>query len=152
MKEMYTTFYPLICGLSTMILCQCYKFIKISISEKKWHIYHVFYSGGMPSSHSGLVISLTTAIGIKDGFGSSTFFIAIVFALIVLYDSAGVRHSVGIHSKTINTIIDDWNKKMSDRPLKRAPVVMGHTPNEIFAGAIFGIGIAYSMSMWMAKS
>ena len=103
----------------------------------------MFYSGGMPSSHSALVISLASAIGFSAGIDSHAFFITIIFALIVVYDSAGVRHAVGLQAKSINQIVTFWNDNNPEKPIKSTPEVLGHTPIEIVAGGILGIGIAY---------
>ena len=40
-------------------------------------------SGGMPSSHTALVVGLTTAIGLKDALDSSIFALCLVFSLVV---------------------------------------------------------------------
>ena len=52
-------------------------------------------TGGMPSSHSALVVALAITVGIKTGFDSPLFAVSAVLAMIVMYDAAGVRQAAG---------------------------------------------------------
>ena len=97
-------------------------------------------SGGMPSSHSALVTSMATAIGILEGFDSSIFALSLGIAAIVMYDASGVRLAVGKQAKILNEILEDIQKhKFETEKLKE---LVGHTPLQVFAGAILGIFIA----------
>jgi len=100
----------------------------------------------MPSSHSSFVVGLMTAVGLVHGWDSSIFAIAFVFALVVMYDAAGVRRAVGKQAVIINQIIEDWHTK-KNKPLneKRLKELIGHTPVEVIAGATLGIIIANLM-------
>ena len=62
-------------------------------------------SGGMPSSHTALVIGLTTAVGVKEGTGSDIFAVCLVFTIVVMYDAAGVRLQAGKHASVLNRVI-----------------------------------------------
>ena len=70
-------------------------------------------AGGMPSSHSSLVVSLTIAMARIEGFSSSLFALTFAFAAVVMYDAMGVRRAAGEHAKTINKLVlsyqDFWN-------------------------------------------
>lgn len=70
-------------------------------------------AGGMPSSHSALVVSLTIATARIEGFSSSLFAITFAFAAVVMYDAMGVRRAAGEQAKTLNKLItsyqDFWN-------------------------------------------
>ena len=61
-------------------------------------------TGGMPSSHSALAASLTTSIGIRQGFHSDLFIFAVFFAMVVIRDAVGVRRSSGLQAKTLNDL------------------------------------------------
>ena len=95
-------------------------------------------SGGMPSSHSSVVIALATLIGLHEGVYSSIFGLAFVFAMIVIYDSMKVRFSNGVQAQVINEIIEEQNLKT-----KKVRVVKGHTPLEVAIGSVIGIFIGY---------
>lgn len=98
----------------------------------------------MPSSHTSFVTSLATAVGLVSGYESSEFALSLVLALVVMYDVMGVRRSVGKQAQILNAIIDDFQKHRKD-PLneERLKELIGHTPIEVFAGAILGILIAH---------
>ena len=96
-------------------------------------------SGGMPSSHSAVVIAVTTLIMFNEGINSAIFGLAFTFAMIVIYDSMKVRYSTGIQSIVINKIIDE--QKLNVPKLR---VVKGHTPLEVAVGAAIGFMIGYA--------
>lgn len=97
-------------------------------------------SGGMPSSHAALVTSLSTAIGMLEGWNSSVFALSIGIAAIVMYDAAGVRLAVGIQAKILNQILQDaQNHRFHAEKLKE---LIGHTPLQVYAGAGLGVLVA----------
>lgn len=103
-------------------------------------------SGGMPSSHSALVTGLATAAGRVSGLGSATFAIAVVVASIVMYDAAGVRRAVSIQARILNQMIDEL---FEGKPLaeKRLRELIGHTPIQVFVGALLGICIGILVTL-----
>ena len=90
-------------------------------------------SGGMPSVHSALVTSLSTAIGIKYGIFHDMFLICLVFSTIIIYDAINVRFEAGLHAKALNSIM------MEEQILNES---IGHRPEEALAGSIVGIIVA----------
>ena len=101
-------------------------------------------SGGMPSSHSSFVTSLACATGFTEGFGSTLFAITFVFAMVVMYDASGVRRAAGKQAEVLNIFIANFEKHgiKIDSKLKE---LLGHSPVEVFAGAILGIVISVIM-------
>jgi len=99
---------------------------------------YIVASGGMPSSHSALVTGLATAVARLNGFGSTYFALAAVFAGVVMYDAAGVRRAVSKQAQILNRMMDDF---FHERGLDfhRLGELIGHTPIEVLAGAILGI-------------
>ena len=118
------------------------EFSKKTKKGKKALFETLFWStGGMPSSHSAVVCSLTTAIGIQEGL-NSTFFIVMFFtAMVVLRDAVGVRRSAGIMAKTLNIL---GRKVAAKLKIDYTPVkeVQGHTPMQVLVGSFLGIFIA----------
>lgn len=102
-----------------------------------WH--HMSATGGMPSSHSALVSSIATGVGVEQGFDSAAFAIAVVVAMIVTYDAGGVRRQAGEQARAINQIIAEL---LSGHPLERIRFreVLGHSRTEVAAGVLFGVG------------
>ena len=98
-------------GIS-MFACFLAQFIKIFTGkEKRIDFSRIAMSGGMPSSHSSFVTSLSTLVGMDRGFDSVEFAICVVFALIVMYDASGVRRAVGKQAAILNKIVEDLQNK-----------------------------------------
>lgn len=103
-------------------------------------------TGGMPSSHSSLVCTLSTTIGFRSGINSDIFILAIIFALVTIRDAVGVRRASGIQARVLNEI----GKKLKDKEIlnfKPIKEIQGHKPAEVFIGCFWGvaIGIAFSV-------
>lgn len=98
-------------------------------------------TGGMPSSHSALVIAITTAIGIREGFNTSIFILSLFVSLVVIRDALGVRRSSGIQARTLNQLGRELTGKLgiNYRPVKE---VLGHSPMEVLVGGLLGFFIA----------
>jgi len=102
-------------------------------------------SGGMPSAHSAVVSALATSVAMIDGVGSTFFGIAVVLALIVMYDSAGVRQSVSQQSAVLNRIVGELKLH---QPLFKLEAdlreLVGHTPFQVIVGSALGIVISFT--------
>jgi len=100
----------------------------------------MFDSGGMPSSHTALVVGLTTSIAYQFGLGSAYFPISLAFTLIVMYDAAGVRRHAGKQAEVLNRIVEDMfhGSTISNTKLKE---VLGHSPLQVMCGAILGVAV-----------
>jgi len=106
---------------------------------------YLYASGGMPSVHASVVMSLATTSFLVDGPSSPIFGVVLVFALIVMYDSFGVRRSTGELAVAVNSLLDnlDRNRFKLDGPTPhRLREILGHQPREVGAGAITGIVLA----------
>ncbi len=132
---------PLATAIISWFAAQLVKVVLVLISSKKLDFGRFVGSGGMPSSHSALVCSLTTAIGCTEGVSSGLFAVCAVFSLVVMYDAAGVRRAAGQQAKILNRLVETWGKVEHSETEKKLKELLGHTPKEVFAGAILGIGI-----------
>jgi acid phosphatase family membrane protein YuiD len=97
-----------------------------------------FDSGGMPSSHTSLVVGLATSVALTEGLGSPLFVLCLAFALIVMYDAAGVRRHAGKQAEVLNALVEDYfqGHPVSEQELKE---VLGHTPLQVAMGALLGV-------------
>lgn len=129
------------CILSWFV-AQLIKVITSLIKDKRIDFRRFVGSGGMPSSHSSFVTSLAVSVGILDGFSGTSFAISAILALVVMYDAAGVRRAAGQQAKILNKIVEEWEHADFGKTDKRLKELLGHTPFEVFAGAILGIVIA----------
>ena len=113
------------------------------IINKKFVAERMVGSGGMPSSHSSTVCALATAAGMKYGGGSYEFAIAVMLAIIVMYDAMGVRRETGKQGRVLNEMLEIFtnmgNQISAEEKLKE---FVGHTPLQVLMGAILGIIIA----------
>lgn len=122
-------------------VAQFIKVIGVIIKENKLDFTRFVGSGGMPSSHAAFIVSLATVAGKHCGWDSVEFGIAVAVALIVMYDAAGVRRAAGLQAKVLNELIFSHDHKIHlDKKLKE---LLGHSPFEVFMGAILGILMGY---------
>lgn len=122
--------------------------IKIGIELIRTHRINwqlVFATGGMPSSHSSLVVALATATGLRQGFEYPLFAIATVLAFVVLYDAQGIRRQAGNQARIINRMLQNVENAgiKVDKNLKE---LLGHTPIQVVGGTILGIIVALIMN------
>jgi len=122
--------------VSIWIIIQIFKFLVDFVKYKKVNFKRLVGSGGMPSSHSAVVTCLATTVGIIEGFSSSQFALAVGFALVVMYDAAGVRRAAGRQARILNQLITSNKKIDNNEKLKE---LLGHTPVEVAVGAIVGV-------------
>jgi len=131
-------------GIS-IFACFLAQFIKIFTGEdKRIDFSRIVTSGGMPSSHSSFVTSLSTLVGLEKGFNSIEFAVVLVFSLIIMYDASGVRRAVGKQATILNQIVDDIHHGKHIKPDKLKELV-GHTPFEVLMGALLGVVVALVM-------
>ena len=116
------------------------QFIKVVsrlIVERRLDFTLLVSSGGMPSSHSSYTVSLAVVIGKVYGWDSGLFGLAVAFALIVMYDAAGVRRAAGKQAKVLNKLVHSHLGRIEfEGKLKE---LIGHTPLEVLMGALLGI-------------
>lgn len=125
---------------------QIIKTIIDCILNKNFNAERLFGSGGMPSSHSATVCSLTVAAGLCYGPGSFEFAVSFVLAMIVMYDAMGVRRETGKQARLLNTLLLENPLKLSGEVLQeRLKEYVGHTPLQVFAGAVLGIGMTFGI-------
>ena len=124
--------------VAAWLIAQSIKVVLGVIRERRFNFRWFVGTGGMPSSHAAGVSALSTSIGVAYGFDSALFAVTLVFTLIVLFDSQGVRFSTGKMAGVSNRMLDDiyWKKRLDDKQLKE---FLGHTPVEVFAGIALGI-------------
>ena len=131
----------LVAAFVAWVIAQLSKTIYELIRYRKLILSRIVSAGGMPSSHSALVMSLATATGRVTGIESAAFAISLVLAAIVMYDAAGVRRAVSIQARILNQMIDE---AFEGKPFaeKRLRELIGHTPIQVIVGGLLGIGVA----------
>jgi len=140
----------LVISACSWAIAQILKVLVVLVQERRVAWNYFVTSGGMPSSHAATVSAMTAAIAIVYGLGSVGFCISAVLAVIVMYDAAGVRQSVGQQSAIINRIVKEIQfKSPKDRIEHDLREFIGHTPFQVVVGAVLGVFIA---SIWLTVS
>ena len=124
--------------LLTWFFIQLFKVIWDLVETKKFNFKRILGAGGMPSSHSAVVMALATLVGKNVGFDSPVFALAVIFAFVVMYDAAGVRRAAGKQAKLLNKLVETpglTGVQVSEKLVE----VLGHTPLQVLVGAIIGI-------------
>lgn len=119
---------------------QSFKVIYELIITKKFNFKRIMGAGGMPSSHTAVVVSLATLLGKYEGVDTPIFALAVVFSFIVMYDAAGVRRAAGKQAKLLNKIIETPGLSYLEVQEKLVEV-LGHSPIQVIVGAIVGIAV-----------
>ncbi len=122
---------PLIALFVTIL----FKEIWIISTTGKMDIKRAFWSGGMPSVHSAIVVSIAMAIALKYWFFYDFFATVIWFTIIIIYDAINVRYEAWLHAKAINQTM--WEKRFKES--------LWHLPSEAFVGSVTGILVALIM-------
>ena len=148
--EIGNTGYELIlAGVVAAVLAQIMKFVGHLIRFKEANMQVLFTTGGMPSSHSAGVCAMATSAGLISGFDSIDFAIATGLALVVMYDAAGIRRAAGRMAVTLNKIIDDVYSHRHQEVSEKLKELLGHTPFEVFVGAVWGIFAAWGIHLYL---
>jgi acid phosphatase family membrane protein YuiD len=136
----------LLVALVSCFIAQGLKLIIEVFQHHKLNVSVLVTTGGMPSAHSALVTTLAAGVGQTIGWGSPEFALATVFAIIVMYDAAGVRQAAGKQARILNQMIDELFHEKPDFSQDRLKELLGHTPVQVIAGSALGITI-----YWLAR-
>lgn len=144
-------------GVISWLAAQILKTIHYAVKYKTFDPERITGAGGMPSSHSSLVVSVAIYTLRSQGFSSPAFALAMILAGVVIYDAMSVRYNAGLHAKELNRLrkvideMDDEISQLSGEEDDEASELterrdfkefLGHTPLEVLAGSLLGILIA----------
>ena len=128
----------LIIPFAVWFFIQLFKLIYDLVTTRKFNFKRILGAGGMPSSHSAVVTSLATMIGINQGFDSQMFALATIFAFFLMYDAAGIRRAAGKQAHILNMIVNTPGLSGVE-VTEKLQEVLGHTPTQVIVGAIIGV-------------
>ena len=160
-----TSNYIINVGVTSWFSAQLIKTVLTFLQYRELRAERLFGAGGMPSSHSALVCSMTVGMAKLVGFDSPLFGLTFAFAMVVMYDAMGVRRAAGEQAKVLNRIIfsrvfdllneeideDFGEREGEERPdgapdQKELKEYLGHTPLEVLGGMLLGVLIASVLS------
>ena len=130
--------HAIVSALLAWLIAQSIKFGTEWGKTRKFDFTYFVSTGGMPSAHSASVTALATSVGRTSGVHSPVFAVALLFAVIVMFDAQSVRRAAGEQAKLLNQILDELltHHHLSQQKLAE---LLGHTRMEVFAG--MGLGI-----------
>ena len=127
--------------LGAWFTAQVIKTVIYAVTNKGLNLHRLFGDGGMPSGHTATVTALATACGLTEGFDSALFAVSAILTVVVCRDAVGVRRETEKQAKLLNKVVSAME---TESPLTEEPLntLIGHTPLQIAAGAVIGIGVA----------
>jgi uncharacterized protein len=131
-------------GFTSAFTAQLFKFFVHWFHLKKPDFKWLFQTGGMPSSHSSAMSAMATSVFLIDGPYSVTFAIAFGIAMVVMYDAAGLRQAAGRMARILNRMTEDFYAHHPENIPDRIRELLGHTPLEVFMGALFGVFVSWA--------
>jgi acid phosphatase family membrane protein YuiD len=127
----------LIAGLTAQVL----KVLIELVRTRRLNLLRFFDNGGMPSSHTAVVTTLTIGVAREAGIGSALFAVTFLFSLYFVFEAAGLRQEVGNQAKLLNDIVDELRHTHHlDRT--RLKEFVGHTWGEVVGGFVYGLAVA----------
>jgi acid phosphatase family membrane protein YuiD len=139
----------LIATMLGFLIAQVLKIPTEYLRSRRWMWAMFFAAGGMPSSHSALMVAATLSIGLYHGFDNPIFALGVAITMIVAHDASGVRRQAGMHAERINVLFEELLKgHMWDENDLRE--VIGHTPLEVVGGILLGLLVA--IIQWLVWS
>ncbi len=133
----------LMIALAACLIAQGIKLVIDVIRNRKLNVQVFVTTGGMPSAHSAFVTALAAGVGQTMGWQTPEFALAIVFAIIVMYDAAGVRQAAGKQARILNQMIDELFDEKHEFSQDRLKELLGHTPFQVIVGSVLGVTISW---------
>ena len=138
---MLTTNPVIDCALLAWFLAQLIKVILEAVMTRRLNARLFVSSGGMPSSHSALVVACTAAIGKLYGMNGPYFALAVILSAVVMYDACNVRRSAGDTARLVNQLLEHVERLTAEDFADSLREVMGHTPLQVLMGALLGLAV-----------
>jgi acid phosphatase family membrane protein YuiD len=131
-------------GIASLISGLAAQMLKVIIGlfrDGRLRVDRVFDTGGMPSSHTSTVTTLTIGAAIYGGISSALFSIVLIFSMYIVFEAAGLRQEVGKQAKVLNELIDDM-LETHHLNTSRLKELVGHTWGEVTVGFLVGVIVA----------
>ncbi len=141
--------YPLVCAGSGWLTAQILKVFTGVFKLRKFNLVELLFgTGGMPSSHTAAVVALAVSCALSHGLNSGVFAVAALLSIIVMRDATGVRREAGEQAKVLNRIMQDlFSSAHHDDINRNLKELVGHTPLQVFVGALVGVAVPFLMAL-----
>lgn len=131
------------------LIAQLAKVLTVAWRKRSFRWTIIFATGGMPSSHSSTVVAMATSVGLIDGFNSTMYAFSVCFALVVMFDAAGLRRNASKQASVLNRIIKEFFSPESTVSKEKLKEFLGHTPSEVIVGALLGVAVSVALHLWL---
>lgn len=143
MNEFISSHLIILSAILSFAIAQGSKVLIRAMRGKKLTYRDIFAYSDMPSGHTAVVVGLTTAVALSEGFYSPLFAISFVFATIVIVDAIGLRNYLGQHGKTLNVLVKDLKEDaFLDDSYPKLLERIGHTPLQVLVGGVLGATVS----------
>ena len=129
-------------SLASGMFAQLLKIFFGYAKTRQFRLERIVDTGGMPSSHTALVTTMTIGVALESGIASSLFSITLIISLYIIFEAAGLRQEVGKQARVINELIDGM---LETHHLDRGRLkeLVGHTWGEVMGGFLVGLLVAF---------
>ena len=134
----------LVAAVASWMVAQLIKLFTFAIREKKFDYGFLFRLGGMPSSHTASAAACAMSVGLRSGFGSAVFAVAVGMLALIMIDAQSVRRAAGVQARLLNQMAEEFYRNHKFSPEKLVEF-LGHTRMEVVMGALLGIGLAWGV-------
>lgn len=131
----------LIAPLLGWFVAHAVKFVRLWVKsggkEKDLSIF--LRAGGMPSSHTAVMVATLTVVGAREGLDSALFGLGVAVTAVIIYDSLNVRRSVGEQGTILLKMLADTKSKDTFF------AAQGHTFTEVIGGFVVGVLVGLAL-------
>jgi acid phosphatase family membrane protein YuiD len=131
-------------ALVSAVAAQALKPFMDLIQGKGFNIFRILDTGGMPSSHTSVVTTLTAGVAAYEGISSPLFGLSLVFSLYFIFEATGLRQEVGNQARVLNDIVDKV-RETHHFNADELHELIGHTWGEVSGGFVLGLLVAWIM-------
>ena len=131
----------LVAAVASWLVAQFIKLATFAVRERKFDYGFLFRLGGMPSSHTASAAACAASVGLRSGFGSPVFAVAMGMLALIMIDAQSVRRAAGVQARLLNQMAEEFYRNHKFSPEKLVEF-LGHTRMEVLMGALLGVSIS----------
>jgi acid phosphatase family membrane protein YuiD len=132
-------------GIGTLIsalAAQTLKPFMDLLQGKGFNVFRMLDTGGMPSSHTSALTTLTVGVAAYEGVSSPLFGVSLVISLYFVFEATGLRQEVGNQARVLNEIVDKV-RETHHFNADELHELIGHTWAEVLGGFALGLLVAW---------
>jgi len=114
------------------------------IQRKGFNPLRILDTGGMPSSHTSVVTTLTVGVAVYQGVSSPLFGVTLIISLYFVFEATGLRQEVGNQARVLNEILER-SRETHQIDTEKLRELIGHTWAEVIGGFALGLLVALIM-------